>query len=116
MIAPIQPYAPYDAWCALQTPQLTDVCFFEAIGPGGFSVGLDDVCSLDGRGVDCAWLELVQYGGCACTSSDCFASIHSPTPVQIDARFDDATRELSGGFIDTPRATRFEIHLFEVTE
>lgn len=116
LIAPIQPNAPYDAWCALQTPHTTDVCSFATVGLRGFSVTPSTgECLYDDQSVDCGWLELAQAGVCRCTSSDCFADIDTNTPIQIEARFDQAKQELSGTFIDGDRA-RSAIHLFEVVE
>lgn len=107
LLVPLQPSAPYDPWCILQTPHETDVCFFQPIGLDGFSITPSTgTCKLGGQPVDCGWMELAGLGVCGCTSQACFASIYAETSMRIDARFDETTHELAGSFIDGDRSSR----------
>ncbi|HEY3495459.1 MAG TPA: hypothetical protein VGK73_12270 [Polyangiaceae bacterium] len=116
LTVPLQAGAPYEAWCALQTPHENDVCFFEIWGNDTFSFSPEmGVCTLgaDRTPVDCGWLELAMLGVCGCTSSECFADIFAEPQDRIDARYDEATGELSGSII-LGNGDRFAIHLSEV--
>ena len=114
LIVPLQAGAPYEAWCVLQTPHEADVCFFQIAPLDGFSFNQDEgICTLGGNLVDCGWLELAMLGVCSCTSTACFANIFAEPQDQIDARYDEATGELSGSII-LGNGDRFAIHLSEL--
>jgi hypothetical protein len=115
LLAPIQPNAPYDTWCALQTPRETDVCFFQPIGNEGFTITPSTgMCTLAGHAVDCGWMELAGLGVCSCSSHACFAATYTEASMRIDARLDEATHELTGSFLDGDRS-RLPLYLSETS-
>ncbi len=97
---PVQPFSPWDAWCALQDPyeqEQPDRCFFTTSSGAGFSTSLES-CSLDDEQVDCGWLALVQSGICSCTSTECFAAMAGEGEL-IDARLNETEDTLTGSFL-----------------
>jgi hypothetical protein len=120
LLAPIQPASPYEAWCALQTPQETGVCYFQLEGNDPTSMKPSTgMCTLGSRSVDCGWLELAELGVCRCSSTACFAGVYAydpnqPDNVQIDARLDAATHVLSGNLINGTRS-QSAIYLVEAS-
>lgn len=120
LLVPLQENAPYDPWCAGQTPILFDTsgdeCLYH-LYPNS-EMGWGEICTIGDEVVDCGWMETTGWmqdvTRCSCTSSECFANVYSVPLLELDARVSDSPSEIRGSLIDDGVVT--PIYLFEVTE
>lgn len=97
---PLQPFSPYDAWCALQQPQPWGDCLYDVVGSGEIQWG-ERGCYVGSEEVDCSWFELAQHiGPCSCGPDSCVAAISSgDAPTTLDLRYDETEGTLDGSVV-----------------
>lgn len=94
LVFALQWQAPWDEWCALQTPVLWDECRYEASENLASSYSLDG-CTLGDETVDCGWFYLASYGLiCDCSSEACWARAEWPNLDNTWETFEDFNLEV----------------------
>lgn len=78
LLVPLPFYAPYEEWCALQTPypRHDSPCTAELV-PGAVNC-TGEVCTTDGRTVSASFVRTAGTLACACTLAECVANVEWP--------------------------------------